>query len=54
MIFIHKIVRRIQGRSYHILRQEFSEPLKPPSLWTHSYFVATIGDTSKETIKKYY
>ncbi|MHA1835447.1 MAG: hypothetical protein ACTSYQ_00720 [Candidatus Odinarchaeia archaeon] len=23
-------------------------------MWTHSYFVATIGDTSKETIKKYY
>ncbi|MCD6380948.1 MAG: IS200/IS605 family transposase [Candidatus Odinarchaeota archaeon] len=50
---VHKIVRRIKGRSSHILRQEFPELLKLPSLWTHSYFVATIGKVSKETIEKY-
>ena len=50
---VHKIVKRIKGRSSHILRQEFPELLKLPSLWTHSYFVATIGNVSKETIEKY-
>ena len=50
---IHKIVKRVKGRSSHILRQEFPELLKLPSLWTHSYFVATIGNVSKETIEKY-
>jgi len=50
---VHKIVKRIKGRSSHILRQEFPELLKLPSLWTHSYFVATIGNISKEAIEKY-
>jgi len=50
---VHKIVKRIKGRTSRILRQEFPELLKLPSLWTHSYFVATIGDVSKETIEKY-
>jgi len=50
---VHKIVKRIKGRSSRILRQEFPELLKLPSLWTHSYFVATIGNVSKETIEKY-
>ena len=47
---VHKIVRSIKGRSSHILREEFPELLKLPSLWTYSYFVATIGNVSKETI----
>jgi len=53
---LHKIVKRIKARSSRILRQEFPELLKLPSLWTHSYFVATIGNIfkiSKETIEKY-
>jgi len=49
----HKIVRRIKGRSSNILRREFPELLKLPSLWTHSYFVSTTGAVSKETIEKY-
>ena len=36
-----------------ILRQEFPELLKLPSLWTRSYFVSTAGNVSRETIKKY-
>jgi len=50
---VHKIVRRIKSRSSNILRKEFPELLKLPSLWTHSYFVSTIGTVSKETIEKY-
>jgi len=50
---VHKIVRKIKGRTSRILRQEFPELLKLPSLWTHSYFVATIGNVSKETVEKY-
>jgi len=45
---VHKIIR-----SSNILRKEFPELLKLPSLWTHSYFVSTIGAVSKETIEKY-
>jgi len=52
-ISVHKIVRRIKSRSSNILRKEFPELLKLPSLWTHSYYVSTIGTVSKETIEKY-
>jgi putative transposase len=50
---VHKIVRRIKGRSSNILRKEFPELLKLPSLWTHSYYVSTVGAVSKETVEKY-
>ena len=50
---VHKIVKRIKGRSSNILRKEFPELLRLPSLWTHSYYVSTIGAVSKETIEKY-
>ena len=50
---VHKIVKRIKRRSSNILRKEFPELLKLPSLWTHSYYVSTIEAVSKETIEKY-
>jgi putative transposase len=50
---VHKIVKRIKGRSSNILRKEFPELLRLPSLWTHSYYVSTIGTVSKEVVEKY-
>jgi len=50
---VHKIIRRIKGRTSNVLRKEFPELLKLPSLWTHSYYVSTIGSVSKESIEKY-
>ena len=52
-ILIHKIMKRIKGGSSNILRREFPELLRLPSLWTHSYHVSTIGAISKENIEKY-
>jgi len=49
----HIILRKIKGRSARILRQEFQELLKLPSMWTRSYFFSTAGNVSSETIKKY-
>jgi len=49
----HKIIRSIKGRSSRLLRQEFPELLRLPSMWTHSYFVSTAGNVSSETIKRY-
>jgi len=49
----HIILRKIKGRSARILRQEFPELLKLPSMWTRSYFVSTAGNVSSEMIKKY-
>jgi len=50
---IHKLIKSFKGRSSNILRKEFPELLKLPSLWTHSYFVSTAGNVSNKTIQKY-
>ncbi len=47
------IVKALKGRSSNILRKEFPELLKMPSLWTRAYFVASAGNASSETIQKY-
>ena len=47
------IMRQIKGYTSKILREEFSELSKMPSLWTRSYFVSTAGSVCSETIKKY-
>ena len=49
----HRALRRIKGRTSRMLRMEFPELLKLPSLWTRSYFVSTAGHVSSETIRKY-
>lgn len=50
---VHKFIKLFKGRSSHILRKEFPELLKLPSLWTHSYFVSTAGNISNESIRRY-
>ncbi len=50
---IHKLVKAFKGRSSNLLRKEFPELLKLPSLWTHSYFISTAGNVSNKTIQKY-
>ena len=51
---IHKLVKAMKGRSSRVLRDEF-EALrrKLPTLWTHSYFVATVGGAPLEAVKQY-
>lgn len=47
------IMQKIKGVSSKILREEFIELSKMPSLWTRSYFVSAAGNVCSETIKKY-
>jgi len=47
------IMQKIKGVTSRVLRDEFKELSKMPSLWTRSYFVSTAGNVSSETIKKY-
>ena len=49
----HRVLRRIKGRTSGILRSEFPELLRLPSLWTRNYFVSTAGHVSSEAIKRY-
>lgn len=47
------IMQHIKGYTSKILREEFQQLSKMPSLWTRSYFVSTAGNVCSETIKKY-
>lgn len=49
----YKLIKSIKGRSSNILRREFPELRKMPTLWTRSYFISSIGNASSKTIKKY-
>lgn len=51
---IHKLVKQIKGRSSRYLRQEFPFlKRRLPTLWTNSYFVATVGGAPFSIIKQY-
>lgn len=51
---IHRLVKQIKGRSSRLLRQEFpSLKSRLPTLWTNSYFVATVGGAPLADVKRY-
>ncbi|HYV81537.1 MAG TPA: IS200/IS605 family transposase [Streptosporangiaceae bacterium] len=51
---IHRLVKQIKGRSSRLLRQEFPHLRRRlPTLWTNSYFVATVGGSTQEAAKRY-
>jgi len=51
---IHELVTAIKGRSSGVLGEEFPWlTSKLPSLWTQSYFVATVGGTRLSVTTRY-
>ncbi|ACX52785.1 transposase IS200-family protein [Ammonifex degensii KC4] len=51
---IHRLVKLMKGCSSRILRQEFPWlRSRLPTLWTNSYFVATVGGTPLATLREY-
>ena len=49
-----EVVKELKGVTSFYLRQEFKPILsKLPSLWTRSYFAATVGSVSAEGIRAY-
>ena len=49
----NKLIGEIKGYASYMLRKEFPELLKMPTLWTRSYFVSTAGKVSQFVIQKY-
>ncbi|MEY3255240.1 MAG: family transposase [Cyanobacteriota bacterium] len=47
------VVRAFKGRSSKLLRDEFPELKKLPSLWTRSYFYHTSGKVSTAKVMEY-
>jgi len=51
---VHKFVKAIKGRSSRLLREEFPWlKSRLPTLWSHSYFVSTVGGAPLSVIKQY-
>lgn len=51
---INRLVKMMKGRSSRLLRQEFpSLRRRAPTLWTNSYFVATVGGAPLNVVKQY-
>jgi putative transposase len=51
---VHKLVKAIKGRTSRLLREEFPAlKSKLPTLWTNSYFVATVGGAPPDVVKRY-
>ena len=51
---INKLIRLIKRRTSHRLREEFpSLKRRLPTLWTNSYFVATVGGAPLAIVKQY-
>lgn len=51
---IHKLIKFMKGRSSRYLRLEFPWLKKRlPTLWTNSYFVATVGGATLDIVKRY-
>jgi putative transposase len=54
LVGIHLLVKLLKGYSSRALRAEFPAlKRRLPSLWTNSYFVATVGGVTLETLKQY-
>lgn len=51
---VHKVIKNIKGKTSKILRSEFPQlKTKLPTLWTNSYFIATVGGAPLSVIKQY-
>ena len=51
---VHKYVKQVKGYTSYIMRKEFVElTTKLPTLWTHSYFISTVGGLPLSVIKQY-
>ena len=47
------LIAQVKGYTSRMLRRQFKELRKMPTLWTRSYFVSTHGHASNDMIKKY-
>lgn len=47
------VVKEVKGLTSHELRERYAVLRKLPSLWTRSYFAATVGNISNETVQQY-
>ncbi len=52
-VALSRLLHMLKGRSSHRLRQEFPSLQRLPTLWTRSWFVATVGGAPLAVVKRY-
>jgi len=50
---VSNVVKELKGITAFELRRKYPQLLKLPSMWTRSYFAATVGNVSAMIIEKY-
>jgi putative transposase len=50
---VSRLVRLMKGRSSRVLRQEFPQLRRLPSLWTNSWFCSTVGGAPIDVVRRY-
>lgn len=48
-----EVVKECKGLTSHDLREKYPSLRRLPSLWTRSFFAATVGNVSNEAVKRY-
>jgi len=48
-----QIMFRLKGYSARVLRKEYPELMRLPSMWTTSFFCSTAGNVSSATVQRY-
>jgi len=48
-----EVVKEVKGLTSHELRETYPILKRLPSLWTRSYFAASVGNVSQEMIRRY-
>jgi len=48
-----QIMFRLKGYSARVLRKEYPELMRLPSMWTTSFFCSTAGNVSSTTVQRY-
>jgi putative transposase len=48
-----EVVKACKGATSYRLREKYASLRKLPSMWTRSYFAATAGHVSEDTIRRY-
>lgn len=49
----YKLIKSLKGRTSNLLRKEFPQLLKMPTLWSRSYFISSVGNVSSSKVKEY-
>ncbi len=52
-VALSRFVGMLKGRSSRVLPAEFTALRRLPSLWTRSWFVATVGGAPLEVVRRY-